>query len=66
MSKKYCPLQTIASTQPVKCNTACGWCVVPIAGEPHCAFLDIAAIPEAVNKITSVLNLIGATIEKKG
>lgn len=66
MSKKYCPLQAITSTQPGKCNPACGWCVVPLAGEPHCALLDIAAIPEAVSKNTAVLNMIGAIIEKKG
>lgn len=65
MSKKYCPLSAITHSHPDKCNPACGWCVVPIAGEPHCALLDIAAIPEAVNKIPSVLNLIGATIAER-
>lgn len=66
MSKKYCPLSAITHSHPDKCNPACGWCVVPLAGEPHCALLDIAAIPEAVSKNTAVLNMIGAIIEKKG
>ena len=64
--KKYCPLSAITSSNPTECNKACAWCVTPFIGEPHCALLHLAAIPEIVDKIPAALNPIGAAIEKKG